>query len=65
MLSLWRTTKSARIRVDVKVNTNTMLQMRCLQNVMNPQMLFQLFYIYFILFTADCQARNWAGTPGG
>ena len=50
VLSLWRTTKAAHIGVDEKINTNTMLQMSCLQNMMNPQMLFHLFYIYFIFF---------------
>jgi len=46
-LSLWRTTKVAHIRVDEK-KINTMLQMRCLQNMVNPQMLLQLFYISYL-----------------
>lgn len=41
-----------------------MLQMRCLQNMMNPQMLLQLFYIYLVFFNGECWERNWAETPG-
>lgn len=49
---------------EKKINTNTMLQMRCLQNMMNPQMLLQLFYIYLILFNGGCWERNSTETPG-
>lgn len=64
-LSLWRTTKAAHIRVDEKkINTNTMLQKRCLQNMMNPQMFLQLFYIYLIFFNGGCWERNWTRTSG-
>lgn len=64
-LSLWRTTKAAHIRVDEKkINANTMLQMRCLQNMTNPQMFLQLFYIYPIFFNGGCWERNWTRTSG-